>query len=164
MFEFRLGTGQATSHYLNQWWPGLLMHVCITRPQWVETLQFYFPMKWSKSLHFISVSCASCRFQCRSSGFKIFSWMSGKSWHLRINVRARQTLLTQGGPNKMDTNLQVTFSNKISWKKTMYLDSNFSLFQGMKSDNYSESVQVMAWHQPGNKLLPVTMMANVPDL
>ena len=30
------GTDQATSHYLNQWWPCLLMHICVTWPQWVN--------------------------------------------------------------------------------------------------------------------------------
>ena len=29
-------TGQATSHYLNQWWPSLLLHICVTQPQWVK--------------------------------------------------------------------------------------------------------------------------------
>ena len=27
---------QATSHYLNQWLPGLLTYTCVTRPQWVK--------------------------------------------------------------------------------------------------------------------------------
>ena len=27
---------QATSHYLNQWWLSLLMHICVTWPQWVN--------------------------------------------------------------------------------------------------------------------------------
>ena len=31
-----LGTGQATSHYLNQWWPSILTHICVTWPQWVN--------------------------------------------------------------------------------------------------------------------------------
>ena len=35
---FRLGTGQVTSHYLKQWQPSLLMHICLTRPQWVNLL------------------------------------------------------------------------------------------------------------------------------
>ena len=33
-FRLWLGTHQATSHYLNQWWSNLLTHVCDTRPQW----------------------------------------------------------------------------------------------------------------------------------
>ena len=37
---YSIGSGfvtcQATSHYLNQWWPSLLMHICITRLQWVD--------------------------------------------------------------------------------------------------------------------------------
>ena len=27
---------QVTSHYLNQWWHSLLMHICLTQPQWVK--------------------------------------------------------------------------------------------------------------------------------
>ena len=27
---------KATSHYLNQWWPGLPTHMCAPRPQWVK--------------------------------------------------------------------------------------------------------------------------------
>ena len=27
---------QATSHYLNQWWPSLVTHICVTWPQWVK--------------------------------------------------------------------------------------------------------------------------------
>ena len=30
---------KATSHYLNQWWPSSLTHICITRPQWVNKIQ-----------------------------------------------------------------------------------------------------------------------------
>ena len=26
-----------TSQYLNQWWPSLLMHICVTRPQRVNS-------------------------------------------------------------------------------------------------------------------------------
>ena len=36
--QIMLGTDQATSHYLNQWWYSLLIHICITRPQWVKHL------------------------------------------------------------------------------------------------------------------------------
>ena len=35
-FRYRLGTVQATSHYLNQWWHILLTHIFVTRPQWVK--------------------------------------------------------------------------------------------------------------------------------
>ena len=35
-----LGAGQATSHYLNQWWLVyyiyIVTHICVTRPQWVK--------------------------------------------------------------------------------------------------------------------------------
>ena len=26
----------ATGHYLDQWWHSLLMHICVTKPQWVK--------------------------------------------------------------------------------------------------------------------------------
>ena len=31
LFQHQLGAGQATSHYLNQWWPSSLTHICINR-------------------------------------------------------------------------------------------------------------------------------------
>ena len=37
-FRWWLGTQRATSHYLNQYWPNLLTHICFTRPQWVKSL------------------------------------------------------------------------------------------------------------------------------
>ena len=34
-FRSWLGADQVTSHHLNQWWSGLLTHICVTLPQWV---------------------------------------------------------------------------------------------------------------------------------
>ena len=39
-FRQWLGTNQATSHHLNQWWYSTLTHISITRPQWVNMLNF----------------------------------------------------------------------------------------------------------------------------
>ena len=36
-FRWWLGAKKATSHYLNQWWSSLLMHIWVTRPQWVKS-------------------------------------------------------------------------------------------------------------------------------
>ena len=33
-FSYSLGAESATSHYLNQWWPDSLTHVCGTRGRW----------------------------------------------------------------------------------------------------------------------------------
>ena len=33
---------QETSHYLNQCWPGLLPHICVTRPHWVKSFNYIF--------------------------------------------------------------------------------------------------------------------------
>ena len=35
-FRWWLGAVQPTSHYLNQWWPGLITHIRVNRPQWVK--------------------------------------------------------------------------------------------------------------------------------
>ena len=41
LFEFRMNffyymnSVQATNHDLNQWWPRLISHICVYRPQWV---------------------------------------------------------------------------------------------------------------------------------
>ena len=35
-FRQRLGDRQAQCHYLNQWWPSSLAHICGTRGRWVK--------------------------------------------------------------------------------------------------------------------------------
>ena len=35
-FRWWLDTEEVTSHYLNQRWPGLQIHMCITQPWWVK--------------------------------------------------------------------------------------------------------------------------------
>ena len=43
---------KAISHYLNQWWPRLPTHICVTRPQWVNggifcvTYEHYLVFQW----------------------------------------------------------------------------------------------------------------------
>ena len=48
-FRQWLGADQATSHYLNQWRFILLMHICITRPQWINSLWPSETIWWHKS-------------------------------------------------------------------------------------------------------------------
>ena len=36
-FRWWLGAGQATAHYLNQWWFRLPTYMCVTRPHWIKT-------------------------------------------------------------------------------------------------------------------------------
>ena len=47
-FRLWLDAEQATSHYLNQWWPSSTTHICVTRPQWVNSL-------WS--ITYVRLSC-----------------------------------------------------------------------------------------------------------
>ena len=55
LFRKWLGTCLVPSHYLNQWWPSLLMHTCVTRPQWVNTCILKpgvaYLHQWTTSLH-----------------------------------------------------------------------------------------------------------------
>ena len=53
-FRWWLGAGQATSHYLNQWWLTFTDHICVTRPQWVinslrsgEWWNIYVSLNWA---------------------------------------------------------------------------------------------------------------------
>ena len=36
-FRYWLGAEQATSHYLTQWWPSWITHICLIQPQWVNS-------------------------------------------------------------------------------------------------------------------------------
>ena len=50
-FRYWLGANQATSHYLNEWWPSLQTHMCITQPQWVKPCvrnQMLKQITWSR--------------------------------------------------------------------------------------------------------------------
>ena len=38
-FRYWLGADQATSHYLDQWWPSLLTHIFGTKGRWVNILR-----------------------------------------------------------------------------------------------------------------------------
>ena len=62
-----LGDDQATSHYLNQWSPGLLTHICVTWPLWVNTSQasldcFYWNFVWwsAKCMKNPKISMINC--------------------------------------------------------------------------------------------------------
>ena len=41
---------QATSHYLSQCWPNLMSPYGITRPQWVNSLQYFYLVNSSKGM------------------------------------------------------------------------------------------------------------------
>ena len=55
-FRKWLGTNQATTHYLNQWWPMLPTDICVTRPQRVNIHQYKLKLirkimiLWSKDV------------------------------------------------------------------------------------------------------------------
>ena len=51
-----LCTAQATSHYLNQWWTSSLVHICITKPQWINhtiNIICWRSCPWKNDIHFV---------------------------------------------------------------------------------------------------------------
>ena len=46
-FRIWLGVGQATSRYLNQWWPSLLTHICVTRSRPHVSCSQHYYIPWS---------------------------------------------------------------------------------------------------------------------
>ena len=61
------GTGQATSHYLNQWWPSIQMHICVTwRPQWVN-INWAIKNQPEKNLIKIILSLKCIKNVCKTS-------------------------------------------------------------------------------------------------
>ena len=43
-FRWRPSTSQVTCHFLNQWWPNLLILIYVTRPHWVKILTVIVPL------------------------------------------------------------------------------------------------------------------------
>ena len=81
-FRKWLGTDQATSHYLNQWWSSLLTElldasICSTRPQWVTNISV-------KSVSFDlghSISCTPVIF-CTNFSLKSISFYLSVSFSI----------------------------------------------------------------------------------
>ena len=55
-FRSWIGAGQATSHYLSQWWPSLLAHICVTRLQWVKWYKGYVSCEHS-TIYIVHTLC-----------------------------------------------------------------------------------------------------------
>ena len=62
---------QVTSHYLNQWWPKMVTHICATRPQWVNTwgpnrMNDIVMEKFSNAFSWKQISVFQFKFHCGS--------------------------------------------------------------------------------------------------
>ena len=71
--------------------------------------------------------------------------------------------LTHWGRDKMAAISQTTLSNAFSWKKIFRISIKVSLKFVPKGpiNNFPALVEIMAWHQPGDKPLSETMMDSV---
>ena len=74
------------------------------------------------------------------------------------------SLLTHWGRGKIDTILQTTFSNAISWMKMFEFRLKFHWsFPKGPINNMPVLVQIMAWRRTGDKPLSEPMMAQFND-
>ena len=76
-------------------------------------------------------------------------------WHLSVS--------THWGRDKMAANFQTTFANRFSWMKMYEFLSKFhwSFVPRGPIKNIPTLVQIMGWHQPGDKPLSEPMMVNL---
>ena len=45
LIRIMFGAGQATNHYLKQWWPSFLTHICVTWLQFINKRSFDYSIK-----------------------------------------------------------------------------------------------------------------------
>ena len=55
-----INTFRPTCHYPNQWWPSLLAHIRITRPQWVKMNRQELKLWWRHQMETFSALLAIC--------------------------------------------------------------------------------------------------------
>ena len=120
-FRYWLGAEEATSHYLNQCWPCLLTHTCVTLPRWVKQTmfeggrqhdgffvndEFVFPY-WKRSVY-----------QC------ISVWRNDTKRQIHAYISSTQHIkwyeLALSAP-------QVVMLTTIRWRKLYYLITSVSM-------------------------------------
>ena len=82
-FRQWLGAEQATSHYLNQWWPSSTTHICVTRPQWVNT---HSNIGWSAFMKLFSTPYFESG---RNANFFVIDGLTFSKWTLYLWLGAR---------------------------------------------------------------------------
>ena len=68
-----------TSHYLIQWWPSLLTHICITRPQWVKHPEVsLFLWYYTQHANIFGSIIPKLHVSLSNSGSKLLTWQLKK--------------------------------------------------------------------------------------
>ena len=84
---FRFGAEQATSHYLNQWWPSLRTHECITWPELINTIDARVRIQYiPRNMHTVLLCFA-------------LLWLCNRSWWIHmtyLSIFIRVALLALG--------------------------------------------------------------------
>ena len=117
------------SHYLNQWWPSSMTHICISRSHWFKFLcciRKYITCDKS-AYHILQLSLITC------INISLFGLSNPDLTHLRLD--------------KMSGIWQTTFSYTFSWLKSFDILMKFVLnihVRVLLTKN-STLVQVMAW-------------------
>ena len=85
-----------TSHYLNQWWSGLLTHICVTWPHWVKwqhlSMQHILLTHWRLVIHICEQGSEMLSVHCQSHylghWWPIINWTLGNKlqWPLNQNT------------------------------------------------------------------------------
>ena len=60
-FKWWIGAAHATSHHLNQCWPSLLMHICVSRPPWIHADMCFDINNYQLQKHFIYIQRLNIR-------------------------------------------------------------------------------------------------------
>ena len=81
-FRRWLGAEQATSHYLDQWSPSLLTHICGTRGRWDKRMSTEITLK-QKCRHFDEIFITGCTESCQNDNFRCSQWLK---FHQNDNI------------------------------------------------------------------------------
>ena len=94
LVQIMLGAGQATSHYLNQWWLDY-RHIYVTQPQWVRSLQLIWSgtRRWEMICRVVPVMATRVRYPIIGCFLCciFLKWLNNhyilyKGWTLNTNV------------------------------------------------------------------------------
>ena len=121
-FRLWLGAGQATSHYLNQWWSSLLTHICVSRPQWVN-------YSWSS---------ISPNLKCQDRPHILPSWVScGVSNEQKLKVtwrKAKNLGLVMNNKHQLGHGMKKSWKSGTCCKEMLFGASQFVSFGGDMCD------------------------------
>ena len=140
---------QAPSHYLNQCWPRSPTPYDVTRPQWVKM--------WAQLQHFW---CYLCIYGLSKHTFGMESMLCcpGQQAYCPAAGCLDTLRRRQNGRHFPDDIFKWVFLNENIW---ILLKISLKFVPKVRINNIPALVQIMAWHQPGDKPLSEPMMVSL---